>query len=161
MPGPFTSPVAQSVPFDPTVTNLLTGLNVQDAIDQITALIQGQVRLVLLNTYNSTWTNNAFLGRTELLPSTPIKLAKPIAIYELAFQNQNTTKNFFLDIYKNGQAIGNLVSTLTVNTGAGTGQTFTGLNLTFAANDFIFFRYRNISGTSPSDSTIELYCKVI
>lgn len=161
MPGPFTSPVAQSVPFDPTVTNYLTALNVQDAIDQITALIQGQVRLVLLNLYNSTWTNNAFLGRSELLPSTPIKFAKNIVIYELAFQNQNTTKNFFLDIYKNGQLAGNLVTTLTVNTLTGTGQIFTGLNISFNAGDTLFYRYRNISGTSPSDSSIEIYCKVV
>lgn len=159
MSGPFTTPVAKSTPFDKTVTNLLVAENVQDAIDELTAK-QNILRLALLNTYNGTWTNNQFLGRNELLPNTPIKLARAMTLNELAFQNQNTSKNFYLDIYKNGTTT--LVATLTVNTGAsGTGQIFTGLNLNFASGDTIYFRYRNISGTSPSDSTIELYLTVV
>lgn len=145
--------------------SVLTSLEAQSAIEEVyfklTTQLTSEIRLVLLNLYNGTLTNNSFLGRSELHPSTPIRFARKVVINELSFQNQNVAKNFFLDIYKNGQAIGNLLSTLTINTGAaGTGQTFQGLNLTFAADDTLFFRYRSISGTSPSDSSIELYCRV-
>lgn len=145
--------------------SVLTSLEAQSAIEEVyfklVSQLTSEIRLVLLNLYNGTWSNNQFLGRSELLPSTPIRFARNVVLNELSFQNQNVAKNFFLDIYKNGQAIGNLLATLTVNTGAtGTGQSFQNLNLTFAANDTLFFRYRNISGTSPSDSAIEIYCRV-
>jgi hypothetical protein len=151
---------AFGTPFDKTIKNILVAQDVQSAIDELTSIADTNLRIVLLNTYNSTWTNNSFLGRTDLHPSTPIFLSRPIIITDLSFVNQNTTKNFFLDIYKNGQAVGNLVLTLTVNTLTKIGQTFNNLNLSFAKNDYIYFRYRSIAGTSPSDSAIEIYCKI-
>lgn len=147
-------------PFDKTIKNVLVAEEAQSAIDELTVLINSVVRIVLLNTYNGTWSNNAFLGRNELLPNTPIRFARPTTVTEIVFQNQNTTKNFFLDIYKNGTTTGTLVQTLTVNTTTGTGQSFTGLNIAFLANETLFFRYRNISGTSPSDSALEVYAKI-
>lgn len=160
MSGPFTTPVAKSTPFDNTVKNLLVSLNVQDAIDELTAK-QNILRLAILSTYNGTLTNNSFLGRNELLPNTPIVFARDVIINELAFINQNTAKNFYLDIYKNGTAVGNLLSTLTINTLTERLQTFQGLNLSFLRNDYLFYRYRSIGGTSPSDSSIEIYCTVV
>jgi hypothetical protein len=163
---------AIETPFEPLrnpgygpAPSVLTSQETQNAIEEVYFRLstqnQSEIRLVILNLYNSTWSNNSFLGRSELTPSTPIKFARNVVINELAFQNQNTAKNFFLDIYKNGQAAGDLLTTLTVNTGAtGTGQIFQGLSLTFAAGDTLFYRYRSISGTSPSDSSIEIYCKV-
>lgn len=151
---------AADTPFNPAVLGVLTSLETQAAIDELTVLLNAITRLVLLNTYNGTWSNNSFLGRAELLGNTPIKFARNTKVTELVFQNQNANKNFFLDLYKNGQAGGNLLATLTVNTGAGTGEAFTGLDYDFAAGDTLFYRYRNISGTSPSDSTIEIYCRI-
>lgn len=159
MSGPFTSPVASSVPFDPTVKELLIAENVQDAIDELTAK-QNVLRLALTNTYNSTWTNNGFLGRNELTPNTPIVFGRNMTINELTFINQSTNKNFFLDLYKNGRSAGNLIGTLTVNTTTNIFQVFQGLNFTFVAGDSLSYRYRNISGTSPSDSSIEIYCTI-
>lgn len=163
---------ALDTPFDPNRNPGYGGLpspiisqESQSAIEEVYQRLVANnnsiVRLVLLNLYNGTWTNNSYLGRSELLPSTPIKFARSVVIEELSFQNQNTAKNFFLDIYKNGQLAGNLLATLTINTGAsGTGQTFSGLSYSFAQNDTLFFRYRSISGTSPSDSSIEIYCRI-
>jgi hypothetical protein len=133
---------------------------VEEVYQRLTADSVSNIRLVLLNLYNSTWSNNQFLGRSELLPDTPIRFARNVVINELSFQNQNTSKNFYLDLYKNGKNAGNLLATLTVNTGSGTGQIFTGLSYNFAQNDELYFRYRNISGTSPSDSAIEIYCRI-
>lgn len=163
---------AIETPFEPTrnpgygpAPSVLVSQELQSAVEEVYYRLstqnQSEIRLVLLNLYNGTWSNNSFLGRSELTPATPIKFARNLVINELAFQNQNTAKNFFLDLYKNGQAVGNLLTTLTVNTGAsGTGQIFQGLSLPFNAGDTLFYRYRNISGTSPSDSSIEIYCKV-
>lgn len=159
MPGPFTSPVARSVPFDNTVTNLLVAENEQDAIDELTSQ-QNIVRLVLNATYNGSWTNNSFLGRDNLLPNTPMTFARNVQINELAFVNQNTNAAFFLDLYKNGQSAGNLIQTLSFTTGSSKLQVFSGLTLNFNAGDFLFFRYRKISGSTPSDSSIDIYCKV-
>lgn len=149
---------AFQTPFDKTVKNVLVAQEVQSAIDELTTLLNAIVRIVLLNTYNGTWSNNSFLGRNELLPNTPIRFARPVTITDVVFQNQNTAKNFYLDIYKNGKTT--LVTTLTVNTTTGTGQSFTGLNINFLANETLYFRYRSISGTSPSDSSIEIYAKI-
>jgi hypothetical protein len=145
-------------PFDKTIKNVLVAEEAQSAIDELTVLINSVVRIVLLNTYNGTWTNNSFLGRNELLPSTGIRFARQTTVTEIVFNNQNTTKNFFLDVYKNGTTT--LVTTLTVNTTTGVGQSFINLNIPFLADETLFFRYRNISGTSPSDSTIEVYAKI-
>lgn len=162
---------AEDTPFEPLrpvgyggLPSPLVSVESQGAIEEVyqRLVAQGEanIRLVLLNTYNGTWTNNSFQGRNELLPNTPIKFARNVSINEIVFQNQNTTKNFFLDLYKNGIAIGNLFATLTVNTLTNTGQVFTGLNYSFAQGDQLYFRYRSISGTSPSDSAIEVYCRV-
>ena len=162
---------AEDTPFQPLRTPGYGGLNsplasvesqsaIEEVYQRLIAQAESNVRLVLLNTYNGTWTNNGFQGRNELLPNTPIKFARNIVINELVFQNQNTAKNFFLDLYKNGILAGNLFATLTVNTLTATGQIFTGLNYSFAQGDQLYFRYRNISGTSPSDSSIEIYCRV-
>lgn len=162
---------AIDTPFEPNrnpgyggVIYPLVSLESQSAIEEVYKRLkddgEANIRLVLLNVYNGTWSNNSFLGRNELLPNTPIRFARNVVINELAFQNQNTTKNFFLDIYKNGIVAGNLFATLTVNTLTNNGQIFTGLNYIFNQGDTLFFRYRNISGTSPSDSAIEIYCRV-
>lgn len=149
---------AFQTPFDKTVKNILIADTTQDAIDEITTTNQNIVRIVILNTYNGTWANNSFLGRNELLPNCPIRFARPVLLTDLVFQNANTTKNFFLDIYKNGTTT--LVATLTINTTTGTGQSFNNLNLSFLKDETIYFRYRSISGTSPSDSAIEIYCRI-
>jgi hypothetical protein len=150
---------ALGTPFDKTIKNVLVAEEVQSAIDELTVLINSIVRIVLLNTYNGTWTNNSFLGRTDLHPNTPIRFARTTTITEIVFQNQNVAKNFFLDVYKNGTVT--LVATYTVNTGTtGTGQSFIGLSLAFLANETVYFRYRSISGTSPSDAAIEVYAKI-
>lgn len=101
MSGPFTSPVAQSVPFQPNRNGSdIEALNVQDAIEEAKLDAINNDRFILLCSYNG----NANTGRyfeffpgidSSIAPISLVASARCLSVTVGASSNSNATVGFY------------------------------------------------------------------
>lgn len=150
-----TTPVAASVPFDNS-TNGFTAENTQSAIEEAKQNAEGFPRAGVRSTYNSTISNNSWLGPNELLPNTPLLIA-PVALKlnEISWSNQATNVRFRIQ-FRTVSRTGTIFYTLTVaSTNPGYGIA-TGINFTIPAGTPIHAQYLD-DGTNCSDMDLILW----
>lgn len=172
MPGPFTSPVAQSVPFEPDRDpqyggnpgpSGITSEDVQSAIEEAKATAVAKVRFTIVTVHNGTITNNQWLGYSELLPGDLVGIRLPLAckLREISASFNNASVDGTIVLYQNGTLAGNIIDNTTfVLSNVTSGIIFTGIDYTFAANDVLRARWTD-SGQNPSDLAIVYYFEVL
>lgn len=155
MPSPYTSPVAQSVPFDNS-TNGFAAEECQAAIEEAPNKALILARSQMRSCYNGTVNNNTWLGPNELLPNTPLFVfAVKSAINEITWSNQNIKRAFVIKFYKNGKTATNLIYTMTVTSPNNGYGYLSGLNLQFNPGD-VLYAYITTT-TAPSDMDLMLW----
>jgi hypothetical protein len=151
---------AKNIAFDNS-TNGFTAYEVQTAIEEVKTYGQGFPRAGLVLTYNGTISNGNWITYTELLSNPRILYPVNIRIKEWTWNNNNTSLGAFtFEIYKNGQAGGNLIYTYTPTAGertAGFGYFAFPSNIDFNAGEYMYIRYVKPSGTSISDLGMVLW----
>jgi len=154
MSGPFTTPVAESTPFESTV--LIPEDNVQAAIEYTYDNAPGNVArftITLLN--NGTVSNGTFMGYSELIPgdATPIVLPRDCLFTEFTFSNNKTKADYTLLFKKNATGATPFYSISKVNT-----QFFfdTTPNESFLAGDQIYVQYQD-DGQNARDVALVLF----
>lgn len=154
----WVSQVARSIFFDNSDTPFVS-TNVQDAIQEARNTAEGFPRAGIALIQNGTSGDGDLISYSNLVPNTDIVFPVQTKLNELTFANNRNSVECDLELYLNGTAPGDLITTLSVSTGAGVrNQVFdlNSLNLTFAAGDFLKIIYRDI-GTSARDMVIVLW----
>lgn len=151
--------VAGSTPFDNS-TNGFAATDVQAAIEEAKATAVSKVRFTLVTTFNGVVGNNSWLGYSELLPgnTSPIRLPLACILREISFSWNGTSVDGTYRIYKNGTAAGDIVYTTTFTNQNG-GSQITGVNISFAANNF-YSGFWVDAGDNPLDMSIVYYFEV-
>jgi hypothetical protein len=146
--------VALNTSFDNS-TNGFAAVNVQKAIEEAKQNAEGFPRAGLPLTVNGTVTTGSWITYSELLSNPRILFPVSIRLKEITWVNSNINLGAFtFQVYKNGQAAGNLVFTYTAPAGdrtAGYGYYVWASNLDFAAGDSMYIKYVKPSGTSLAD----------
>jgi hypothetical protein len=153
--GAWSCVQASSIFFDNS-TNGFTAVNVQSAIEEAKQTSEGFPRSGLLGTYNSSISNNQWLGPNELLPNTPF-VVFPVKskINEMTWSNQTANVQFRVT-FRTVSKTGTIFYTLTVTSpNPGYGYV-SGLSFTFNPGDTIWAQYLD-DGTNMSDATITLW----
>lgn len=130
MPGPFTFPVAKSVPYDNTVSGLPAS-DVNEAIDKvlentIVSTSPGFSWGRSGNTTNGTWLLN------ETVPSNISGRTFPLhngILYEVSVSNENAN-TFNIEIYEHDKITYTLLATISLVSETSKTQSFTGINIT-------------------------------
>lgn len=170
MPGPFTTPVALSTPFEPLrnpdstgIQGLITMDNVQDAIEEAVQIAPGkQARFTISLLNNGTLGNGARFGYDSLLPNTPVIVPRKCRLKEATFSNQNTNTDAQFDIYRRSPPISSSTpggtATLLYTWTFTNSQTasLTGLDLLFLAGEEVLVRFTD-TGDNPSDANMMLF----
>lgn len=170
MPGPFTTPVALSTPFEPlrnpdynSQIGTLTAENVQDAIEEVYNTAPGlQARFTIALLNNSSMTNGQRVGYSELLPNVPVILPRKCRLKEITFSNANTTTDAKFKIYVRTPPLatptpgGTATLLYTWNITNSLTSVLTGLNLLFLAGNEILITFTD-TGDNPSDSAMILF----
>lgn len=135
MPGPFTSPVARSTPFDDAIAQL-GAEDVQTAIEALKTYINGIARFAVCAGFDGTASTGRWLEFITNVPSntSPFILARSGALKELTLVGGNASQTGTVTIYKNGSAW------TTIALAAQKKNAIVGLNLTFNALDEISMR---------------------
>jgi hypothetical protein len=154
------TPVAVEIPFD-NATNGFTADEVQTAIEEAKQNSEGFPRAGLPLIANGTVSNGNFITYTELLANPRILFPVKVRLKELTWVNNNTNLGAFsFQIFKNGQAVGNLFYTYTPPAGdltAGYGYFVFPTNLDYAAGDSMYIKYVKPSGTSLADLALVVW----
>ena len=99
MPGPFTFPVAEALPFDNS-TNGFTSENTQAAIEEV--LLQANAAVYTLPlVYNGTLSSDIFISYSNLTPNSPIVVPIASLFVGFTFSNSNTTPDYTIEFRKN------------------------------------------------------------
>lgn len=149
------SAIAKAVGFDNS-TNGFVSTNVQAAIEEAKQNAEGFPRAGKAGTYNSTVSNNQWLGPNELLSNTPFMVA-PVKtkINEITWSNQNTNVDFRIQFRLNSRT-GTILYTLEVNSpNSGYGYV-SGVDFTLEAGDSLHAQYLD-DGTNLSDAELVLW----
>lgn len=148
--------------FDNT-SNGFTATNSQAAIEEAKSSAVGKVRFVITTLFNSAIANNNWLGYSELLPGDTVGIRLPIAckLKEISVSYNGISVDGRIDLYKNGTGAGQIIDNTTFTfTNQDNGKSFTGINLSFAANDILRGRWID-TGTNPSDMAILYFFEVL
>ena len=172
MSGPFTSPVAIAIPFEPDRDPQYDGvvgpsgilsINVQDAIEEAKATAVAKVRFTIVTLHNGNVTNNQWFGYSEALPGNLVGIRLPFAckLKEISSSFSGTSVDGIIVLYKNGVTAGDILDdTSFVLSDITSGIVFSGINYTFAADDVLRARWTD-TGTNPSDMAIVYYFEVL
>lgn len=150
-----TNEVAKSVPFD-NVSNGFVATDTQTAIEEAKQNSEGFPRAAIRGVYNSTISNNQWLGPTELLPNSAFCVF-PVntKINEITWANATTNVQFRIQ-FRTVSKTGTIFYTLTVtSTNPGYGYV-DGLNFTFPAGTTVWAQYLD-DGTNASDMALDLW----
>jgi hypothetical protein len=149
------SSVAISIPFD-NGTNGFTSSEVQSAIEEAKQNAEGFPRAGIRSTYNSTVSNNSWLGPNELLPNTPLLVA-PVAlkINEITWSNQTSNVAFRIQFRLNSRT-GTIFYTLTVTSPNSGNGYVSGINYNLSPGDTVHAQYLD-DGTNLSDADLVLW----
>jgi hypothetical protein len=147
--------VAKSLPFD-NGSNGFVSNDTQSAIEETKQYNEGFPRSGIVLTANGTVNTGNWITYTELLANPRIVFPVGIRLKEMTFNNSNTSlRALNFTIYKNGQAAGNIVSTITPTAGqrtAGYGFYVWPSNIDFIAGDVMYIQANyTAAGTSLSD----------
>lgn len=141
--------------------------NTQDAIEEAKASAIAKARFTIVTVFNGTVGNNNWLGYNELVPGDQVPIRIPMAckIKEITFAYKNSLlSSDYIDgkfkLFKNGFTDPTHVIHTEQFTNQLAGKNATGLDLTFAANDFIVGRWID-EGDNPSDMAIVYFFEVI
>jgi len=163
MAGPFTTPVAQSTPFEPNRNpdyngnvGALSADNVQDAIEEAYNNAPGKIaRYTITLTHNGAVGNGTFFGYSNLIPGDASPILFPFAstLTEFTFTNKKNKADYTLKFRKNSTTATPFYTVSKVNT-----QFFSDANVneTFAAGDTIFVQYQD-DGANARDVGIVLF----
>lgn len=167
MPAPFTTPVAQSVPFEPNRDpgfgggpSGISAENVQDAIEEAKVSAVSTPRFCIVCTFNGTVSNNQWLGYDNLLPGNDVPVIIPVncVLREVTFSNQRTGVDGNLELFKNGFGGGNIFATLPINNIQR--DFFPGIDEPFTAGDFLVARWDD-EGNNPNDLGLTYFFQVV
>lgn len=160
--GPiYVSPVAKAVPFDNS-TNGFTADETQSAIEEAKQNAEGFPRAGLPLTVNGVVGDLQWITYSELLANPRLLFPVKTRIKEMTWVNNNTNiRALDFKWYKNGQAAGNLVYTITpaaADRTAGYGYFVWPTNLDFNAGESLYVQvdYTAI-GTSLSDLALVVW----
>jgi hypothetical protein len=152
--------VAANISFDNT-GNGFTANEVQSAIEEAKTNAEGFPRAGLSLTSNGTLSTGNYITYTELLANPRILFPVTTRIKEITWVNVNTNLGAFtFQIYKNGQALGNLFYTYTptaANRTVGYGYFVFPIDLDYAAGDSMYIKYVKPSGTSLADLALVVW----
>lgn len=171
MPSPFTTPVAQSVPFEQQrnpdyaeQASIITAQNCQDAIEEVFHNAPGkQARftITLLNT--GIMNNGQRFGYSASMSSVPVILPRKCRLKEITFSNSNASANARFRIYARTPTTsqtpsGTLLYTWDLSSTLAT--SLTGLDLLFTAGQEILVNFVNPGGLLspvPIDAAMVLF----
>ena len=163
MAGPFTTPVAESTPFEPERNPDSTGQqsnivseNVQGAIEEAYWTAPGSIaRFTIPLLHNGTVDNGTFLGYSQTIPGddTPIILPRKCQITEFTFSNNRTNADYTLELRKNSKTAPVFFTVSKVNTRLFFEQ---GLSEEFLPGDQIYVKYVD-NGTNARDVAMILF----
>jgi hypothetical protein len=168
MPGPFTTPVAGSVPFEPNRNpgygggpSGIESTDVQNAIEEVVGIVTSKARFAMVFCHNSTVGNNNWLGFSELVPSNTTPLIIPVAsqLKEIAFSYNGLSVDGQMKIYKNGLLPGNVIYTMTL-TNQNNFILVSGLNILLAQGDRISAQWVD-TGQNPSDAALQFFFQTV
>lgn len=163
MAGPFTTPVAESTPFEPERNPDATGQqsnleseNVQDAIEEAYWSAPGSIaRFTLTLMHNGTVGNGTFFGYSDLISGddTPVVLPRKSQFTEFTFSNNRSNADYTLEFRKNTLTGTPFLSVSKTNT-----QFFyeDGLTELFNPGDQIYVKYVD-NGKNARDVSIVLF----
>ena len=126
----------------------------------LSSIVQGialpRYTMTLVN--NGTYTNNQWIGYSELLPgqNCPIVFPRTCKVVEMTFANQNTNCQFTFT-FRRGSTTGTILATWAVATGTGKTAVAVNQNLTFLSGDTLYVQYTKTGGSTPSDAVIVLF----
>jgi hypothetical protein len=152
--------VALNISFDNS-TNGFVADEVQHAIEETKSYNEGFPRAGISLTANGTLSTGSYVTYTELLANPRILFPVAIRLKELTWVNVNTNLGAFtFQLYKNGQAVGNLFYTYTptaANRTAGYGYFIFPDGIDYSAGDSMYIKYVKPSGTSLSDLALVVW----
>lgn len=167
MAGSFTTPVAESTPFEPERNPDSTGQqsnivseNVQEAIEEAYWAAPGSIaRFTIPLLHKGTVGNGTFLGYSESITGddTPIILPRKCQITEFTFSNNRTSADYTLELRKNSTTAPVFFTVSKVNTKLFSEQ---GLSEEFLPGDQIFVKYLD-NGTNARNVAMILFFKNI
>lgn len=149
MPGPFTTPVARSTPFDDFVANLTASYgsqvdNVQTAIEALKAYTETVARFCVASGFDGTASSGRWLEfiTNNASNTTPFVLPRNAKLSEISIScaaNATTT----VTVFKNG------VAWQTISLAAARKNSVTGLSLTANSLDEISIQVTSGSSSRP------------
>lgn len=155
MPSPFTTPTADSTPFD-NDTNGFESDNVQEAIEEVLELADAAIYTIPL-VYNGTLSGTQFISYSNLTPDSPIVIPKKSSFVGFTFSNSRTGADYTINLRNNTTTGTPFYTTSKTNT-----QFFAETLATpepFEAGDTISVQYAD-NGTNGSDGVWLLTFKV-
>lgn len=170
MAGPFTTPVAESTPFEPErnpdyngEVGTIESENVQDAIEEVFFNAPGkQARFTLILTENGNLQDGQRFGYNELVTNTPVILPRKCRLKEVSYANDRSNADALFEFYRRNPPETsstpgpNATLEHTWNfTNLLTGSQ-TGLDILFEAGDEILVRFTD-TGQNPRDSVMVLF----
>ena len=157
MAGPFTYPVAVSLPFDGTetsdgviVTPPFVSDNARDGIIEARNTAIGKVRANRTFLHNGVMSNGFWHGYSELIPSnnTPIIIPWNCILKEYTFAANRTSIDGIMNFYLNGTTTGDIVYSVNFTNVNRTLINFP--DLSFALGDLLRLRWVD-QGQNPRD----------
>jgi hypothetical protein len=155
MPGPFTSPVSLSTPFEPNRSPIwngsagpsgITSLNAQDAIEEVKTFAETVARFSLVCAFDGTGSTGRWLAWMQNNPSNnnPLHMPKNGVITELTFTSSSASTTT-ITLFKNAVSTG-----VTISTAAQSSQTVININYPFVAGDDFSFQVTSGSSGRPT-----------
>ena len=162
MAGPFTTPVAESVPFDGTTDTNGNPLDppfvsedVKAAIIEARDTAQGIAARFTLTLISNGWvSDDEWITYSELTPDIWIQLPFKCELMEYTWANKKTNRSFDLEFYKNGLNNSDIFLTEQIRN-----QEYgyrTGINTMLNAGDRVRIKYKD-QGNNCSDLVVVLY----
>lgn len=149
-------PVAESVPFE---SSEFTSDNTQDAIIEAKQNAEGFPRAGISLVYNGTLGGGDFISYSNLTPDVDIIFPVNTKINEITFANDRSNVDGSVEIFKNGTAPANLLTTIDISTtGGGRSKFFdlNSLNINLIAGEFLKLRFID-QGINPRDAIFVLF----
>lgn len=155
------TPVAKAVPFD-NATNGFVSSDTQAAIEEAKQNAEGFPRAGITLTANGTVGDLAWITYSELLANPRILFPVKTRIKEFTWVNANVNiRALQYKFYRNGQAAGNLVDTITPSAGdrtAGYGYYIWPTNLDFNVGESLYIQVDYTAlGNSLSDLALVIW----
>jgi hypothetical protein len=151
----FTSPVARSIPFDNTGTEI-EAENVRDAILEVDTIARDFVKFSTPCIYNGNLSDGVFIGYNNLIADKKIIFPVAVKLTEVTWSNTRINVSFDLKFYKNGTDPGDLFRTFEIRINADGYGYYNGFEDSLAAGDYVLIEYID-QGTDANDMSLVLW----